>query len=778
MTVDSPLRTLEHVTVHSGQTAVVTVPSWVETPRPRTTAATRRRRALALVPAASGDEGTPLVAALYRGGYDVVRVLPGAALAVHKGSGVAEYTVRPGSREDLACVFEDQAAHGGRPEVLVHAWAAAPWPAPTVRNADETGDLGLHALRVLVREGLRGEGERTVRRLLVLTERAVDVSGADEVEPAKAALAGAIRALAAELPDVACRLVDVAGPGAFDELADELREPAPVMAALRGARRWLPEERPLPDLADGTSSGLRAGGVYLVTGGLGGLGVQVALGLARTGLRPSLALLGRHAPSAEAVSAIDEMGALGASVQVRRCDIADPVAVRAALAEVTGTAGPISGVFHLAGVAGGGVFRRRSRAEVDAVCRPKVAGTLALLAELADTPLDFFVSFSSRAAISGSKGNCDHGAANAVLDALTVHGRGPGGRRLSVNWPAWAATGPAADPLASGADVAGTRAGGAGHIARDPGGAPPAGRPEPRAELPHGPEAAVTFAAETSWVLDEHRLDGVPVMPGTGHLDLVVRTYRERLLDGARAPVVLTDVVFSKPMSAERPRSVVITLDPDRDGAHRFTVCSRPDAEPTATLVQHAAGVIAAFAGELGRVSVDDLRARFRDPVPANGGPAGGGDRGFLFGPRWLSVRDKWARPGELLVEIALPAAFVGEAARHDLHPALLDLATGTAAHFGADGLHLPFLYRRLAVPGALPPAVLAHVRGRSEKGGVVADVDVLAPDGSVVAAVEGFRMRRVEAVPAAGIAPQDGVALLLRLLAGRTPPQVHVSGH
>ncbi|HEY4458792.1 MAG TPA: SDR family NAD(P)-dependent oxidoreductase [Pseudonocardiaceae bacterium] len=774
----------------------VTVPVWLEVPRPvPTEATTTRRPTVALVPAEPAA-AMPLVAALQRGGHDVIRVRPGAAFAVHGDPDLAEYTVRPGDQGDLARVFDHVHARGIRPEVLVHAWAATSWPRLDRDNAADAVDRGLHALRVLVQEGLRGQGEASVRRLLVLTERAVDVSGADDVEPVKAALVGAIRALDAELPTVTCRLVDVAGRAIADELADEVRAPAPVLTALRGPRRWLPAERAWQEPADREPVGLRAHGIYVITGGLGGLGIQVALGLARTGLRPHLVLLGRHAPSEQARSAIGEMELLGATVRVGQCDVADPASVRATLADVRGAAGPISGVLHLAGVAGGGVFQLRDRAKVDTVLRAKVYGTLALFDVLADAPLDFFCSFSSRAAIGASIGNCDYGAANAVLDALTVHAPGPRGRRLSVNWPAWAGAGMAVELLAAGTDVDGTQGGMLNPVAATAETAQAATRPEAEPDV----TVEVTLAAETAWALDEHRLDGVPIMPGTGHLDLVVRTYRERVADAVRAPVALADIVFTTPMAAERARTVVVTLTAERTGAHRFRVGSRPADQPLATLVEHATGTIALSSEEFGRCDVDALRAGF--PEPDSGSrPTNGGRRGFLFGPRWMSVRDKWIRPGEVLLDLALPAAFVDEAARYELHPALLDLATGIASRFGSEDVHLPFHYQRLTVHGILPPMVLAHVRGHSEPGGVVADIDLYAPDGSVVAAVRGFRMRGIEsgagtgdqltapepapttppedrAVPAAGIAVDTGIELLLRLLAGPTPPQLHVRPH
>src|SRR5205807_2207840 len=137
--------------------------------------------------------------------------------------------------------------------------------------------------------------------------------------------------------------------------------------------------------------------------------------------------------------------------------------------------------------------------------RPKVVGTLLLDEVFAErAPLDFLVLFSSRAALGGMVGSGDYAAANAFLDGYArMRGRGRQ-RWLSINWPAWSGGGMAS---------------GSGHPV-----APPANVDD---EVKDDLIFETTLSAETCWALDEHRLQGVAVLPGAAHIDLVVRAFRE-----------------------------------------------------------------------------------------------------------------------------------------------------------------------------------------------------------------------------------------------------------
>jgi phthiocerol/phenolphthiocerol synthesis type-I polyketide synthase E len=416
-----------------------TLLSWSETPRPP--AADRPDGAVAavLLPADAGP-AQRVTRLVRRAGYRVAALRFGESYA-ERTSG---FTVRPGEPDDLTAAFSALASRDEPAEVVVHA-ATLGDAAP-----DVDGQLrrGFHAAADLVRRStVAGRGPR----LLVLTEGSVDVSGGDQLIPGHAALPALVRTLCDEEDGARCRLVDI-GPHVPDgEIADELGtdEPAPVVA-LRGERRWTPADVPFQPSAAAGDDGLRRGGVYLVTGGLGGLGTALARGLARTGLAPRLVLVGRRGRIDPAVRA--ELDALGAPTRAAACDVTDAIALGALTEEVTAEWGPLSGVFHLAGVPGTGLVRRTATEATATTFAPKVTGVAALAAVLSGhPPLDFFVAFSSRAATDGEPGGADYAAANAVLDALVRSGTVPARRALTINWPGWRGEGMvAARPAGSG----------------------------------------------------------------------------------------------------------------------------------------------------------------------------------------------------------------------------------------------------------------------------------------------------------------------------------------
>jgi acyl transferase domain-containing protein/NADPH:quinone reductase-like Zn-dependent oxidoreductase/acyl carrier protein len=196
---------------------------------------------------------------------------------------------------------------------------------------------------------------------------------------------------------------------------------------------------------DATDRGisLREDATYLVTGGLGGLGLKVARWLANRGAR-HLVLVGRSGASAQAQAELEELEKTGVRVAVRRCDVGNREAVAGLLSHIRETMPPLSGIFHLAGLLDDGVLREQTRERFDRVMASKVLGAWYLHELSQSERLDWFVLFSSAAALLGSPGQGNYAAANAFLDALAQHRRWQWLPALSVNWGSWGEVGMAA----------------------------------------------------------------------------------------------------------------------------------------------------------------------------------------------------------------------------------------------------------------------------------------------------------------------------------------------
>ncbi|MFC5743665.1 SDR family NAD(P)-dependent oxidoreductase, partial [Dyella tabacisoli] len=191
------------------------------------------------------------------------------------------------------------------------------------------------------------------------------------------------------------------------------------------------------------SSPWKAQGVYLITGGAGGLGLIFARDIARQAKGVTLILTGRSPLTETTQARLGELEALGATVQYRQLDVGDRDAVTHCVRGVVETFGHLHGIIHSAGVLRDSFIIKKTREELHAVLHAKVAGTLNLDEASRELALDCFICFSSISGALGNVGQADYAAANAFMDAF-AHYRSDlvtqglrHGRTLSVNWPLW-----------------------------------------------------------------------------------------------------------------------------------------------------------------------------------------------------------------------------------------------------------------------------------------------------------------------------------------------------
>jgi acyl transferase domain-containing protein/NADP-dependent 3-hydroxy acid dehydrogenase YdfG len=277
--------------------------------------------------------------------------------------------------------------------------------------------------------------------------------------------------VAAVRPRAAYHVVDLAGrlvadPAAVRPLFREAMEavlsggvdPLPVTvfaaAEVGDAFRYMAQARHIgkvvvtppveaPMVVEGAAPMMRRDGAYLVTGGLGGLGLLTARWLAARGAG-ALMLMGRRPPTDTAATTIREIESAGAAVRVVLGDVSRAADLQRALDEVRSDLPPLRGIVHSAGVLEDRALIRQEWDAFGRVLAPKVDGAWLLHTLTLDTPLDFFVMFSSVAALLGSPGQASHAAANAFLDMLAHRRRAEGRPALSIGWGVWSEVGSAA----------------------------------------------------------------------------------------------------------------------------------------------------------------------------------------------------------------------------------------------------------------------------------------------------------------------------------------------
>jgi acyl transferase domain-containing protein/acyl carrier protein len=283
------------------------------------------------------------------------------------------------------------------------------------------------------------------RERLWLVTRAAQATGDVSVQPDGAMLWGLGKVAALEHPNLQCRQVDLepAAPQAAEYLARELLlRDAEAEVAWRAGQRYASRLSPLPP-SDTAAAAFDPQGSYLITGAFGGLGPKLAAWLAAGGAG-HLLLIGRQPPSP---AVTQELEALSAQVRLRVADVADRAALEALLAELDQDGPALRGVFHLAGGVADGALLKQDWARFSSILPAKVEGARHLHELTRGRALDYFVLFSTSAALIGNPGQANHAAANAFLDALAHARRAEKLPGLSINWGAWGEAGAVAEGL-------------------------------------------------------------------------------------------------------------------------------------------------------------------------------------------------------------------------------------------------------------------------------------------------------------------------------------------
>lgn len=183
---------------------------------------------------------------------------------------------------------------------------------------------------------------------------------------------------------------------------------------------------------------IRQNGVYLITGGMGGLGFIFAEYLAKK-YKASLILTGRSGIDDVKALKIKELEAFGAQVMYAEGDISNSKDIENIITGAKNRFKEINGVIHSAGVVRDSFILKKSKADIDAVLEPKVYGTVLLHKAFENISLDFFVMFSSTSSVKGNVGQCDYAAANSFMDNFSVMRAAtyPTSKTLAINWPLW-----------------------------------------------------------------------------------------------------------------------------------------------------------------------------------------------------------------------------------------------------------------------------------------------------------------------------------------------------
>ena len=684
-----------------------------------------------LVLAAADALSDAVLAALARAGASVTVLRAGSGFAATSGG----FTLRPDAMEDFEALATALPAIPAR---ILSLWALDPALSDTVFDAG-------YLLARMLQEADAG----TPAHLVFAASGSVSVAGEAITHPFAASLLGPVRAGPREIPALTAALVNIADFGTAPQAANALLTEAagPTVAdhvALRGANRYIRTRIATPAPLPGTlPSRLRRGGVYVITGGMGGIGRQMALWLAgAAGAR--LALLSRSAQPDEKLEAV--IASLGGEVMFIAADVTGPAAMKEALAAVRGRFGAIHGVIHAAGQLHDAPLSAKSLAEARADMAAKVGGAQVLHELLPEGSVDVFALISSSSVVIGGAGQTDYVAANAVLEAMAAS-RHDG---LSIAWGVWRDIGMAARMYGAGDSAAGRADGLLGTRYDDESGTV-------RFETVIDPDH--------DWRVAEHLVAGQPVLPGTAYVELA---YAAGLALLGQTAFEMQSLSLAVPMvfTSCLPRRVSVQLAPVHNG---FEVLMTSTANPAEAPLEHARAQI-----KVARFEDRDRPSGLSDAAPRMPAPRSGHapqEVLIAFGPRWKNV-GRVTLAGDVAEGVfALAPKFASDLADHPLHPALLDMAATVGLHALADGgagdaVYVPMSIDRIRVLHPMPMNVIARARRVAGEAGKFAAFDVVisTPDGVDVMILEHLAMRAVAG--GALQAKTDPAALTDQLLA------------
>jgi acyl transferase domain-containing protein/acyl carrier protein len=445
------------------------LPSWRQLDLPRLTKIGKQNQASNSWLVFSDERGVAeaLVERLQQRGEEVVIVRAGEQLA--RTDDLA-YTINPRQKTDYEALLKELVSRGKKFAQIIHLWSVtADDDSEGVESFERAQESGLYSLLFLT-QALASQSLGSLQ-LVVVTDSVHEVSGSESLRPAPATVLGACKVIPQEYPEITCRSIDLVVPRTNDaaptplpthvieQLVAELTENvSDRVVAYRGRHRWVQNfEAVRLEKDSGAQSRLTDGGVYLITGGLGAVGLALAGHLARTH-RAKLALLGRsglpareewqqwltaHGDDDEVSKKIDAVRGLeaaGAEVLLLSADVSDEQQMLDALALTTERFGRIDGVIH--GAAAAANADKEISGTTPADCRrqfqSKVRGLLMLEKVFQGRELKFCLTLSSLSSVLGGMTFAAYAAANIFVDTFVrQHNQTHPQTWLSVNWDAW-----------------------------------------------------------------------------------------------------------------------------------------------------------------------------------------------------------------------------------------------------------------------------------------------------------------------------------------------------
>ncbi len=684
------------------------------------------------------------------------------------------------SVEEYDALFNKLTKSKTLPDTIIYAWTLTP---RLNEDFDQATDPSLFLNEfwslVALCKALGKYCHNKAIQLMVVVNELHSVSGEENVDPIKSAILGPCKVISQECTNISCQCVDIVvpQPGGVEEnilatklVSEIMSADTASLVAYRAGRRWLRSYEPLQiEAAEPQQGRIRKQGVYLITGGLGGMGLVLAKHLAKTA-QARLVLISRSAPMSESSKYLSEtdhqqltrfpqiaqdikiLAELGSQVMIMRADVADQQDMENVIDTVFERFGELNGVIHAAGVAGKNIMQLMSQESATNVFQSKVKGTMVLDSVLTRmkqvNALDFLLLCGSRTVILGGYGQADYISANAFLDSFAEYKQlRTCNNVFTIDWCGLREVGMLAD-AAIGASV-----NNAAYINIDDQQVKEIKHPLLHRQVYESEEIRIyetDFAVDTHWVLSDHRISGVPIVPGTTYLEMVRAAFDDLLVDHE---LEISDVFFLTPLRVRvgERRTTTLKLEKSDDG-YQFLVQSRQNKvdSDNSPILKHVVGkvkvvdTIPVLAVDLDEIVArcDNLTEIFTDEDAVIDD----------HGPRWQNVKKVYHGDNEMFTVMELSDEFIDDLKSCKIHPSLLDKSIGTGRGFDLGNVPMmPYSYNRLRFKHPFTQSISVYTRSHGVESNLsetpAFDVTIFDSKGNTLAEIDRFCLKRVNDV-------------------------------
>lgn len=652
-----------------------------------------------------------------------------------------EFILDASCKEHYNLLLKTLKTEGFTPGNIVYAWNYGEKP-QTMHldpiHAEQLAEDNFYSPMYL-EQALISEGFVKNQFLLFVVNYLFDVTGEPVLAPEKALAVGAARVIGQEHPGIIARLVDLPPAIAPDQnkklgaaVINECRLATDeTIVAYRNGYRWVEDfTQVCPENETLSEKSLTDNGVYLITGGVSGIGLELAKYIARS--VKAVLVLTHRSPlpprsewnkllasaaderNAERISGILELESLGATVIPALLDASDYDGTKELILKIEQEYGMIKGVLHSAGMPGAGVIALKEKHQADVVLKSKLNGTLILHNIFRERHLDFFFLFSSVSSIFGEAARIDYCGSNSFMDSFSQYRKSiVNDNTLSINWGQWGVIGMGANWEKTKAEKKQFLQSGKG-LSKDQ------GRNGIRLDFQSSENEQdiyfVDINPDRDWVLGSHLLSGKPAFIGISTLEILSLFAKAKNPAGQLESLsfsFVTPLIFEAGIERK-----VRLLVKSAGEVFTFRISSKEEKGGSAREVwmDHVKGEFKIATG-ISREKIDiqalaeriagktDLSSHFLELLNDDG-------RSVLkYDNRWDCKIANQHNGKEFLTEIKLRDEFLDDLQHYSFHPAMLDVATSCNIPLVNKELYLPYSYKNTVLHHALPAHFWCHAK-------------------------------------------------------------------